>query len=84
MEITTYYGINRNPFIKDADVTILFTSNDFNQMTNRLEFIIQSRRIGVFLSSPGMGKTICLRKVLESLNPNQYVVIYMYDYYNSY
>ena len=51
MEITTYYGMDRNPFIKDAAITTLFTSNDFNQMTNRLEFIIRSRGIGVFLSS---------------------------------
>ena len=77
MEITTYYGMDRNPFIKDAAITTLFTSNYFNQMTNRLEFIIRSRGIGVFLSSPGMGKTTCLRKTLESLNPNRYVVIYI-------
>lgn len=67
----------RPPFTKDAVVSTLFTSNDFNQMTNRLEFIIRSRGIGVFLSNPGMGKTTCLRKALESLNPNRYVVIYI-------
>ena len=75
MEMTTYYGMDKNPFIKDAAVSTLFTSNDFKQMTNRLEFIIRSRGIGVFLSSPGMGKTTCLRKTLEALNPNRYVVI---------
>ena len=53
MEMTTYYGMDKNPFTKDATVSTLFTSNDFNQMTNRLEFIIRSRGIGVFLSSPG-------------------------------
>ena len=77
MEMTTYYGMDKNPFIKDAAVSTLFTSNDFKQMTNRLEFIIRSRGIGVFLSSPGMGKTTCLRKTLEALNPNRYVVIYI-------
>ena len=65
MEMTTYYGMDKNPFTKDATVSTLFTSNDFNQMTNRLEFIIRSRGIGVFLSSPGMCKTTCLRKTLE-------------------
>ena len=43
MEMTTYYGMDKNPFTKDATVSTLFTSNDFNQMTNRLEFIIRSR-----------------------------------------
>ena len=70
-------SVNKTPFTKDADVSTLFTSNDFNQMTNRLEFIIRSRGIGVFLSNPGMVKTTCLRKTLESLNPNRYVVIYI-------
>ena len=77
MEMTTYYGMDKNPFTKDATVSTLYASNDFNQMTNRLDFIIRSRGIGVFLSSPGMGKTTCLRKTLESLNPNRYVVIYI-------
>lgn len=77
MEMTTYYGMDRNPFIKDAAISTLFTSNDFKQMTNRLEFIIRFRGIGVFLSNPGMGKTTCLRKTLEALNPNRYVVIYI-------
>ena len=77
MEMTTYYGMDKNPFIKDAAVSTLFTSNDFKQMTNRLEFIIRSRGIGVFLSSPGMGKTTCLRKTLAALNPNRYAVIYI-------
>ena len=34
MEMTTYYGMDKNPFIKDAAVSTLFTSNDFKQMTN--------------------------------------------------
>ena len=77
MEMTTYYGMDRNPFTKDTMIKTLYESNDFKQMTNRLEFIIKSRGIGVFLSNPGMGKTTCLRKTLESLNPNRYVVIYI-------
>ena len=33
MEMTTYYGMDKNPFTKDATVSTLFTSNDFNQQT---------------------------------------------------
>lgn len=77
MEMTTYYGMDRNPFIKDISVDTLYHSNDFNQMMNRAEFVIRTRGIGVFLSSPGMGKTTCLRNLLESLNPNRYKVIYI-------
>lgn len=77
MEMTTYYGMDRNPFLKDISIDKLYESNDFKQMNNRLEFLIRSRGIGVFLSSPGMGKTTCLRQTLESLNPNRYKIIYI-------
>ena len=33
MEMTTYYGMDKNPFTKDATVSTLYASNDFNQMT---------------------------------------------------
>ena len=56
MDMTTYYGMDSNPFEKDIDTTKLYASNDLKQMTNRLEFIIRSRGIGVFMSNPGMGK----------------------------
>lgn len=77
MEMTTYYGMDKNPFIKDVAVDQLYESNDFKQMMNRGEFIIKTRGIGLFLSSPGMGKTTCLRNMLESLNPSRYKVIYI-------
>ena len=56
MDMTTYYGMDSNPFEKDIDTTKLYASNDLKQMTNRLEFIIRSRGIGVFMSNPGMGE----------------------------
>lgn len=77
MEMTTYYGMDKNPFIKDISVEKLYQSNDFKQMINRGEFVIKTRGIGIFLSSPGMGKTTCLRNMLESLNTNRYRVIYI-------
>lgn len=77
MEMTMYYGMDRNPFIKDIAIDTLYQSNDFKQMMNRGEFVIKTRGIGVFLSSPGMGKTTCLRNMLESLNSNRYKVIYI-------
>lgn len=77
MEMTTYYGMDSNPFIKSIAINDLYESNDFKQMINRGQFVIKSKGIGVFLSSPGMGKTTCMRKLMESLNPNRYKVIYI-------
>lgn len=77
MELTAYYGMDYNPFVKDTKIDTMYQSNDFKQMVNRLEFVIKSRGIGLFLSNPGMGKTTCLRSTLESLNKNRYKVIYL-------
>lgn len=77
MELTTYYGMDKNPFVKDIETDRLYQSNDFKQMMNRAEFVIKTRGIGVFLSSPGMGKTTCLRNLLSALNQNRYKVIYI-------
>lgn len=77
MELTTYFGMDSNPFNKNIAVDSLYESNDFKQMINRGEFVIKSRGIGVFLSSPGMGKTTCVRRLLETLNTNRYKIIYI-------
>ena len=77
MEMTTYYGMHTNPFTKDNAIQTLYPSNDFNQMINRGNFVIKSRGIGLFLSNPGMGKTTCLRKLIEELNSSRFKVIYI-------
>ena len=77
MELETYYGMDSNPFTKKIDINDLYKSNDYTQMENRLDFLIRSRGVGVFLSNPGMGKTTCLRNTLSRLNASRYKVIYI-------
>ena len=77
MEIESYYGMDKNPFIKGKKVDELYPSNDYKQMNNRLEFLIKTRGIGVFLSNPGMGKTTSIRNTLSKLNLNRYKIIYI-------
>lgn len=77
MEFETYYGMDYNPFNKSISSNKLFDNNDHKQMINRLEFLIKSRGVGLFLGEPGTGKTANLRSVLESLNDSRYKVIYI-------
>lgn len=77
MNIETYYGMDFNPFTKEININCLYQSNDYKQMENRLDFLIRSRGIGVFLSNPGMGKTTSLRNTLSRLNKGRYKVIYL-------
>lgn len=66
-----YYCLAFNPFdkqqIKEKDC---FISHDFKEMTSRREYLKDTRGIGLFTASPGMGKSYCLRCFAKSLNPN--------------
>ena len=73
-----HYALAFNPFdkqqIKESD---RFESQDFKEMTSRLDYLKDTRGIGLFTASPGMGKTYCLRCFSKELNPNLYNLIYM-------
>ena len=75
---TDYYGLSFNPFdkqmVKEKDA---FESEDFREMTARLEYLKEIRGIGVFTASPGMGKTFALRCFSKKLNPNLYQCAYL-------
>ena len=75
---TDYYGLSFNPFdkqmVKEKDA---FESEDFREMTARLEYLKEIRGIGVFTASPGMGKTFGLRCFSKKLNPNLYQCAYL-------
>ena len=74
----SFYGLSYNPFdkqqLKEKDC---FTSKDFTEMTNRLEYLKDIRGIGVFTARPGMGKSYALRCFANSLNPSLYHMEYM-------
>jgi len=73
-----FYGLSFNPFNKQADPKqVSFQSDDFREMTTRLNFIKDVRGIGLFTAPPGFGKTYALRCFAESLNPNLYQLAYI-------
>lgn len=68
-----YYSLAFNPFDKQQlSEKDCFRSKDFDEMTSRLNVLKDSRGIGLFTASPGMGKSYCLRCFAKSLNPNLY------------
>ena len=77
MNIETYYGMDMNPFRKDISIHKLYESNDYRQMTNRLDFLIRCKGIGLFIGNPGTGKTTCIRSLLDGLNTSRYKVVYI-------
>ena len=73
----SFYGLHYNPFDKSLAEENHFESNDFLEMTHRLNYLKDVRGIGVFTAAPGMGKSYCLRCFTHSLNPNLYKVVYL-------
>lgn len=73
-----YYSLKFNPFdkqqVKESDH---YESQDFKEMSSRLDYLKDTRGIGLFTASPGMGKTYCLRCFAKGLNTNLYNLIYI-------
>ena len=72
------YALAYNPFDKQQlPEKDCFRSKDFREMTARLDYLKDTRGIGLFTASPGMGKTYALRCFAKSLNPNLYHMEYI-------
>ncbi len=73
-----YYSLAFNPFDKEqVRENDAFQSIDHKEMLSRLEYLKDTRGIGVFTSPPGRGKSLGLRCFAKSLNPNLYHMEYM-------
>lgn len=74
----SYYGLSFNPFDKQAvRERGRFLSAGLKEMASRLDYLKDSRGIGVFTASPGMGKSFALRCFASGLNPSLYHMEYI-------
>ena len=72
-----YWNMEYNPFAKEIDVNKLFKTEDFNEAQTRLNFLHNTRGIGLFTGNPGAGKTYAVRYFLDNLNKGIYKIIYL-------
>lgn len=70
------YGLDYNPFIKNSNKIFIETS-EVKELNARLDFLLQTKGMGLVTGQPGLGKTSALRNYLDNLNPNNYKVIYI-------
>lgn len=73
----SFYGLDRNPFGKDITASDYFTSNDYTNLLSRFDYLKEIKGIGLFVGSPGFGKTYAIRCFVDSLNKDLYKVIYL-------
>ena len=72
----TFYALNRNPFTKEIKKNELFCRKEFNEGLERLNFLKDTRGIGLLLGEAGSGKTTLLRSFAQSLNDTLFRAIY--------
>ena len=75
MDYIARYGLEFNPFLKNAKQTIL-ECDEFKEVRTRLDYLKETRGFGILTGSPGLGKTTAVRTWTASLNPSAYKVIY--------
>lgn len=75
MDYTSRYGLDFNPFIKNSKEIIIAT-NEYKEITYRLNALLKTRGFGLMTGAPGKGKTTIVRNWANSLNASQYKVIY--------
>ncbi|WP_236860248.1 ATP-binding protein [Candidatus Formimonas warabiya] len=73
----SFYGLTFNPFDKSLQENHAFQSRDYQQMLSRLDYLKNTRGIGLFTAPPGMGKTFALRCFAKNLNPNLFQLSYI-------
>lgn len=75
MELTARYGLEFNPFLKNAK-EILFLCNEWNEALFRLNYLASTKGFGLLTGAPGRGKTTVTRNWVSKLNPALYKTVY--------
>jgi len=74
----SYYGLAFNPFDKQiASEKDRFLSKDISEMPSRLDYLKDTRGIGLFTARPSTGRFFALRCFAKSVNPNLYHMEYL-------
>ena len=74
----SYYGFSKNPFDKQQLATKEgFLSRDHREMLARLNYLKETRGIGLFTAHPGHGKTFALNCFAKSLDCNLFDLKYI-------
>jgi type II secretory pathway predicted ATPase ExeA len=73
----THYGFTRMPFTKDLPPNDLFAPAALQELASRLTFLTRERGLGLLTGEIGSGKSTAVRRFAASLDPNQFLVVYL-------
>jgi len=75
-DLLSWFGLKRHPFDKQIKTTDLFGSEPLAEAAARLDYVKQRGGTMLLTGDPGVGKTVALRRFVDSLNDNIYRTIY--------
>lgn len=75
--IEARFGLKHRPFDKAIDSRQLYLWPGLEELQARLEMAKQSRGILLLTGEPGTGKTVALRRFVDSLNAEHYSPVYL-------
>jgi len=75
-DLLVWFGLKRHPFDKEIKTSDLFDSESLAECAARLDYIKQRRGTMLLTGDPGVGKTVAIRRFVESLNENLYRPFY--------
>ena len=73
---TQYFNLKFNPFTKEVPADKLFLSQNLIELSSRLNYLQNTRGIGLVIGEAGSGKSSALRRYAHSLNPALFSLIY--------
>ena len=76
MNYTSRYGLEFNPFIKNSKELLIINKN-YEEAKIRLDYLLQTKGLGLITGEPGCGKTTIIRNWTKELNTAAYKIIYL-------
>jgi len=70
-----HFGMTQAPLGKDSKA--LWDDGYLQLLAERFDWLLKSPGIGLLTGEVGVGKTVALRQLTQSLNPHRYQVIYL-------
>lgn len=75
-DLLAWFGLKRFPFDKNIKTTDVLDTEPIKECAARLDYIKRRGGIMLLTGDPGVGKTLVLRRYVDSLNENLFKVFY--------
>jgi type II secretory pathway predicted ATPase ExeA len=76
--VEAFFGFKKTPLSDSPDAKQLFTSQAWNQVKARLQFLVDHHGAGLLTGEVGAGKSTAARTFTAGLNPNPYKILYLH------